>query len=146
LKRITILLTLFLISMPSIVHAQTLELKSVEVLLAHSDKKPIVLVYWATWCETCMEDLTELEAFFDSTGNRVHVYSVNATKSERSGEQIRNFTEKSDLHVPVYLDEKGEVAAHFRQKAIPFTVIVKNGKQQVIPGPVTKEQLEKWTD
>ncbi|WP_179636898.1 TlpA family protein disulfide reductase [Terribacillus aidingensis] len=146
MKRIAILIMLLLISMPSIVHAQTLELKSVETLLAHSDKKPVVLVYWATWCDTCMEDLSELEAFYDSRGNRVHVYSVNATKSERSSEQVKHFAEKSDLHVPVYLDKKGEVATHFRQVAVPFTVIVKNGKRQVIPGPVTKEQLEKWTD
>jgi thioredoxin-like negative regulator of GroEL len=146
MKRLAILITFFLISIPSIAHAQTMELKSVEELLHHTDKKPVVLVYWATWCDTCMEDLSELEAFYDSRGNRVHVYSVNATKSEQSGELVKNFAEKSSLHVPVYLDKKGEVAAYFRQKAVPFTVIVKNGKLQVIPGPVTKEQLEKWTD
>lgn len=145
MKRGLLLLCLVLFIFPSIVKAETVELDSVEALIEGSAGKPVVIMYWATWCDTCLSDLSELEDFHASAGKKVSVYSINATKSERSVKQVKAFVEKSALQVPVYLDKDGTVAHQFRQIAVPFTIIVdKKGKQRVIPGPVSKEQLEEW--
>lgn len=145
MKRGLLLLCLMLFIFPSIVQARTVELESVEALIERADGKPVVIMYWATWCDTCLSDLSELEEFYAAAGKTVRVYSINATKSERSEKQVKAFVEKSALQVPVYLDKEGTVAHQFRQIAVPFTIIVdKNGKQRVIPGPVSKKQLEEW--
>lgn len=145
MKRGLLLFCLLLFILPSIVQADTEELESVEALIERADGKPVVIMYWATWCDTCLSDLSELEEFHAAVGKKVSVYSINATKSEQSEKQVRAFVEKSALQVPVYLDKEGAVAHRFRQIAVPFTIIVdKNGKQRVIPGPVSKKQLEEW--
>ncbi|SDC59248.1 Thiol-disulfide isomerase or thioredoxin [Terribacillus halophilus] len=147
MKQGLILLCAILFVFPAIVRADALELESVEALIDGADGKPVVITYWATWCETCLSDLSELEEFHASAGGKVSVYSINATKSERSVKQVRTFIEKSGLQVPVYLDMKGAVAHQFRQVSVPFTILVdKSGKKQIIPGPVTKEQLDAWID
>ncbi|PAD20851.1 TlpA family protein disulfide reductase [Terribacillus saccharophilus] len=145
MKRGLLLICLMLFIFPSIVQAKTVELESVEALIERADGKPVVIMYWATWCDTCLSDLSELEEFHAAAGKKVNVYSINATKSERSEKQMKAFVQKSALQVPVYLDTEGAVAHQFRQVAVPFTIIVnKSGKQRVIPGPVTKKQLEEW--
>lgn len=137
----------FLFIFPTIAKAGTAELKSVEALIEAADGKPVVITYWATWCDTCLSDLSELEEFRALVGSKVGVYSINATKSERSVKQVKNFIGKSALQVPVYLDVEGTVAHQFRQVAVPFTILVdESGKQRIIPGPVTKEQLQEWID
>ncbi|MFJ6411901.1 TlpA disulfide reductase family protein [Terribacillus sp. AE2B 122] len=145
MKRGLLLLCLMLFIFPSIVQADAVELESVEALIEHAEGKPVIIMYWATWCDTCLSDLSELEEFHAAAGKKVSVYSINATKSERSEKQVKAFVQKSALQVPVYLDTEGTVAHQFRQVAVPFTIIVdKSGKQRVIPGPVTKKQLEEW--
>ncbi|PAF17525.1 TlpA family protein disulfide reductase [Terribacillus saccharophilus] len=145
MKRGLLLICLMLFIFPSIVQAKTVELESVEALIERADGKPVVIMYWATWCDTCLSDLSELEEFHAAAGKKVNVYSINATKSERSEKQVKAFVQKSALQVPVYLDTEGAVEHQFRQVAVPFTIIVnKSGKQRVIPGPVTKKQLEEW--
>ncbi|MFP7169241.1 TlpA disulfide reductase family protein [Terribacillus sp. 7520-G] len=147
MKRGLILLCAFLFIFPTIAKAGTAELKSVEALIEAADGKPVVITYWATWCDTCLSDLSELEEFRALVGSKVGVYSINATKSERSVKQVKNFIGKSALQVPVYLDVEGTVAHQFRQVAVPFTILVdESGKQRIIPGPVTKEQLQEWID
>ncbi|MFP7493975.1 TlpA disulfide reductase family protein [Terribacillus saccharophilus] len=145
MKRGLILLSIFLFILPTMVRADAAELKSVEELVQSADGKPVVIMYWATWCETCLSDLSELEDFYAAAGEKVDVYSVNATNSERSEKQVQAFIRQSALKVPVFLDKDGSIAKEFRQVAVPFTILVdRKGKHRVIPGPVTKQQLEEW--
>lgn len=72
------------------------------VLAAH--RKPLILNFWATWCEACREDLRLLERFYLAEGSRVDVAAVNVD-AFRAPADIRGFLEELGVRaLPVYLD------------------------------------------
>jgi thiol-disulfide isomerase/thioredoxin len=91
-------------------------------LAAASDKKATVLIFWATWCASSVEDLPAVSQFVKAYKDRgVAFYAINV--GEQPGE-VRRFTAKSPLVSSVLLDPRGKASSALHVKELPAIAIV----------------------
>ena len=105
-------------------------------------QKPTMLVFWATWCPTCNEEIPTLNQW-------VRLYpglQIVGIDVQESPERVRVFTEKKKFQYPVLLDEEGEVAEQYGLVGIPASVLIAQGGKIIYYGfslPQNVEQLIK---
>jgi peroxiredoxin len=91
-------------------------------------KKPVLLVFWATWCPPCTEAVPLL--------NRMHTESAADAKVQilaldfmESREKVSAFIASKKVAFPVLLDRSGSVARKYRVVGIPTYVLIdRDGK------------------
>ena len=84
---------------------------------------PVLLNVWATWCESCREemtDLAELSRRYSAEGVKVVAVSVDAG----DGTKVRRFAEEEKLPFAVAHDPAGEVQRKFQAVGVPETYLV----------------------
>jgi thiol-disulfide isomerase/thioredoxin len=70
--------------------------------------KPLLVNFWASWCEPCHMEAPDLQAMYEEFGGTFDLYGVNVTTLDtRTG--IREFIREYGLTFPIVLDETGEV-------------------------------------
>lgn len=120
-------------------------LDSTPTSLSSYKGKPIILNFWASWCEPCENEMPELEKFHTEYSEEVVVMGVNITSQEISEQRIRNFVNDLDISFPILLDTEG-VFRHYQILNLPTTYFIdSNGKiVESYPGELTFEILEKY--
>jgi len=87
-----------------------------------TQKKLVLLNFWATWCTYCVEEmpgLIKLQARHGSDG-----FTVIAVNVGESAGQASVFAKKMGLNFPVVLDEDNAVAQSFGLVGIPVSYLV----------------------
>ena len=87
-----------------------------------SQKKLVLLNFWATWCTYCVEempDLVKLQAKNESRG-----FTVLAVNVGESVAQASDFAKKFNLNFPVVVDETSAVAQAYGLVGIPVSYLV----------------------
>ena len=90
-----------------------------------TQKKAVLLDFWATWCGYCVEempDLVRLQQRYQAQG--FTILGVNAGESR---ELVARFVEKMHVNFPVVLDEETSVSQAFGIVGIPTSVLVGPG-------------------
>src|SRR5262249_26462391 len=91
-------------------------------LTAAADKKATVLIFWATWCASSVEDLAEGHKFVAAYKDRgVAFYAVNV--GEQPG-AVRRFTAKHPLVSAVLLDPRGTASSALHVTELPAVAII----------------------
>jgi peroxiredoxin len=86
------------------------------------DQQVTMLVFWATWCPACREEIPEVSKFFGKYSDRgVRTLSVNV---DRGSSGVASFVEKADIDYPVLLDGDSSVAASYNVRGIPNVLIL----------------------
>jgi len=91
-------------------------------------KKPVLLVFWATWCPHCNESVPVI--------NRMHTepptsetLTILALDFMESREKVSAFIASKKVAFPVLLDGSGSVARKYRVVGIPTYVLIdRDGK------------------
>ena len=91
-------------------------------------KKPVLLVFWATWCPQCNESVPVI--------NRMHTepptsetLTILALDFMESREKVSAFIASKKVAFPVLLDRSGSVAREYRVVGIPMYVLIdRDGK------------------
>jgi len=107
--------------------------------------KPTLLVFWATWCGPCKEELPDLEAMYQKYGNEMNFVMVNVTTwREENDESVVNFIKENDYHFPVYLDTEGNAIETYQIQSIPQIFFLDKGGNlhKKYANQVEKETLE----
>lgn len=89
--------------------------------LADLRGKVVVVSFWATWCEYCVEELAFLNSLAHSEPRQLAVLGVNYKESAR---QVRRFAAADPLDFPVLLDKSGASFAHWAGVVLPTTILV----------------------
>ena len=76
--------------------------------------KPIYMKFWATWCLECRDELPNLQKAYEKHGSHIAMFAVNLNINE-SDEQIRYFQRRSQLTIPILMDNNGSIAGNFQR-------------------------------
>ena len=103
-------------------------------------KKPVLLVFWATWCPECKAAIPEINAM--ATGPLAAKLQVLGLDFRESREKVANAVKARGIRYPVLLDEKGQVARAYGVVGIPTYVLIgRDGKviyrEHVLPADLS---------
>jgi thiamine biosynthesis lipoprotein len=82
---------------------------------------PVVIDFWATWCEPCKVSLPEHEKLAREFEGRATVLTVNVDESDAP---VLRFLERRKLNLMVARDPAGTTAAAFGVTAMPWAVVL----------------------
>lgn len=87
--------------------------------------KLLVLNFWASWCEPCIQEIPSLNQFTrEFAPDGVVVVAVNIDKSEK----YKNFLHRVPVSFEVAHDAKADVSTEYGTFLVPETYIIKDGK------------------
>jgi thiol-disulfide isomerase/thioredoxin len=88
--------------------------------------KPLLLEFWATWCEPCRESIPHVNELWKAYKDKGLVI-IGVTKEEEP--LVKAFIKEVPMQFPIGLDPTSSLAAHFGITIIPHAMLVdKNGK------------------
>lgn len=95
------------------------------VALSDLRGKPVMLVFWATWCEPCKEELPTIEALHQELGDEVAILGI----VNEPAPVVLHFLGQRDgagmgLSFPVLLDATNRIHVAYAANTIPYTVFV----------------------
>ena len=86
------------------------------------DREVVVLDFWATWCQPCVQSMPALQALDDEFDERgAEFLAVNVGEEP---ELVRDFLQDKDFAVRVLMDEQEEISGAYGVRGIPQLVIV----------------------
>jgi cytochrome c biogenesis protein CcmG/thiol:disulfide interchange protein DsbE len=101
--------------------------------------KVLVLNFWASWCQPCVQEIPSLDQFqrqFAKSGVVVVAVSV-----DKSDQKYRNFLKRIPVSFETVRDPKADVSAEYGTFRYPETYVIKDGK--VLRKFIGEED---WTD
>lgn len=103
--------------------------------------RPVVLNFWATWCDYCVTEMPALQHVAGTYGNRIAVVGVNVGETDA---KARAFAGPKGIHYPLVLDPELDVAGAYQVRAMPTSLIIDaDGVVRVVHyGVLTPAELE----
>ena len=115
-----------------------------EVTLRSQKGKPVVLVFVASWCEVCSQEMPMMVETF--LAHRPHDVQFLAVDSMEEREPVEKFRDEFKIPFPILLDTHGRVAQLYGIKGTPTSFFIdRRGlvRDLVIGGPLTRAYLDK---
>ena len=104
-------------------------------------KKPVVLEFWATWCENCEALLPRFRAARQLTGDKVEYLWVNVTVNQTPA-RVRRYMEQHELPFRVLYDDQGASTRAYQAPATSYVVIVDQAGRVAYTGVGADQQFE----
>jgi thiol-disulfide isomerase/thioredoxin len=83
---------------------------------------PVLLNFWATWCEPCRAEMPALQQLVrEHRGEGLQVVAANYKETEGA---VRRFLEQTGLALPVLLDRDGAAAKSLGVHIFPSTIAI----------------------
>lgn len=86
-------------------------------------KKPVLLEFWATWCENCEALLPRFVAARKQLGDKVEFIGINVTVNQTPA-RVRRYMEQHEIPFRVLYDDAGAGARAYEAQATSFVVII----------------------
>ncbi len=103
---------------------------------------PVLVNFWATWCEPCRVEMPGLENVYqDYQPKGLHILAVNLGESSNAA---RTWTNELGLTFDILLDSTQQIAALYQLRGQPSTyVISREGViTQIFYGPASQDSLQ----
>jgi len=94
-------------------------------------KGPMLILFWATWCQPCKQEMKEYRSVFKAYQEKgVQVLAISEDNSKTQS-QVKPFMKSKGYDFTVLLDPTGEVLKGYDGISIPYTVVLdSSGKVQ----------------
>jgi thiol-disulfide isomerase/thioredoxin len=87
--------------------------------------KPVLLVFWATWCDPCKEELPHIDALHRELGDRVSILTIVNEPAPVVKEFLSTRRQQGeDYAFPVLVDDSGRIHVSYDARNIPYSVLI----------------------
>ncbi len=87
--------------------------------------KPIIINFWATWCQYCVDEMPLFEEKYKKYEDDIHFLMVNCIDGQReTKEKGQKFIEDKGYTFPVYYDTDFDAATVYEVYSMPTTVFI----------------------
>ncbi len=105
----------------------------------------LVLLFWATWCGPCRQELPELDGLYarlQAVHSEVRFLAVSI---DGGASEVGRFATALHLKLPIALDD-GEVGGAYGVRAIPHTVVIDShgAIEHEFAGAISPDELERF--
>ncbi len=104
-------------------------------------KKPVMLEFWATWCENCEALLPRVTEAKKAVGDRVQFLGVNVTVNQ-TPERVRRYLEQHDVPFQTLYDDQGISTRAYQAPATSYVVIIDAAGKVVYTGVGGDQRFE----
>ena len=104
-------------------------------------KKPVMLEFWATWCENCEALLPRVIEVKKAVGDRVQFLGINVTVNQ-TPERVRRYMEQHEIPFQVLYDDKGTSVRAYQAPATSYMVIIDATGKVVYTGVGADQRFE----
>jgi cytochrome c biogenesis protein CcmG, thiol:disulfide interchange protein DsbE len=110
-------------------------------MLAADGRRPVLVVFWASWCEPCAREAPAVERLAQSAEGRGRVVGVNWSDA-LSG--ARGFLKRHAWTFPNVRDGEGLVGGEYDISGLPTTFLVDGSRRirSVLRGPQDERSLK----
>ena len=106
------------------------DINDYEKIISSSEKKILLLNFWATWCAPCIKEIPELLELKKKFKNEVEIYFLSVDSNVKK--TVPKFLKKNKLkNLKVLNDEKLKISNKFGVKVMPTTVIINKKFEEV---------------
>ena len=92
-------------------------------LLAYADGKPMLIEFWASWCENCEQLQPQLDAIQEVYPDEVHIVAV-AVAVSQSLRRVRRHVEENGHGYPFLWDARGAAVRAYEAATTSVVVIL----------------------
>lgn len=115
-----------------------IDLDGDRVALSDYDGKVVMMVFWATWCSRCQEEMAFLKGLSPRLKQDVVVLAINqeTENAQQEGlDRLRAAVDEMGLEFQVLLDTELAVWGEYCVNALPTSIIVDRGGDVVFSEP-----------
>lgn len=85
--------------------------------------KPILLNFWATWCEACKAELPSMQRLYEEASSQgVEVVAIAIDR--RNFDRVQKYAKEYNLTFPVLWDPEQKVRKHYFIMGLPTTYLI----------------------
>ncbi|WP_217915045.1 TlpA family protein disulfide reductase [Miltoncostaea marina] len=112
--------------------------------LAERRGRPVLLNFWASWCDPCRREMPALAEF---AREHPEIDVVGLAVNDRPDDS-RRFADRVGARFDLGIDRRGDVAADFDVPGLPVTVVIyRQGRvASNHVGPIDRAQLDSYAD
>ena len=104
-------------------------------------RKPVLLIFWATWCPHCKESVPDINRMHREPAGNGNVQII-ALDFMESPAKVNSFISAKKVAFPVLLDREGAVARMYRVVGIPMYILIDRQGKVVYRGHDTPDVLK----
>ena len=99
-----------------------------EISLSDYKGKVVFLNFWATTCPYCVDEMPDLEAFYNNNKDEEDfaLLGINMTKTweKKSKDQLVEWLDQEGITFPTVFDVDGDQAGQWAARSLPMTFII----------------------